>query len=40
MIPHDKEFLCVFDQHPNKLPTQELVAMYESSKRWTNFIGM
>jgi len=40
MTPWDKEFLCVLDQLPNKLPTQELVALYESSKRWTNFTGM
>jgi len=40
MTPQDKEVLVVFDQLPNKLPTQELVALYGSSKRWTNLTSM
>jgi len=36
----DKAILVVFDQLPCKFPTRELVALYGSSKRWTDFIGM
>jgi len=29
MTPRGKEIYCVLDQLSNKLPTQELVALYE-----------
>jgi len=35
-----RQFLFVFCYLLCKFPTRELVALYESSKRWTNFTGM
>jgi len=40
MSSQDKEIFCVLDQLSNRLSTWELVALYDSSKRWTNLSGM
>jgi len=39
MSPLDKSILVVFDQLPYKLPTQELIALHGSSKKWADFNG-
>jgi len=40
MSPLDQLALVVFYQLPYKLPTQELIALYGSSKMWVDFTGM
>jgi len=39
LSPFDKEILVVIDQLPYKLPTQELITLYGSFKKWADFNG-